>query len=384
MLSNDTASAPPGLPNDIEGGETKASAPLGPDAKFNGNHATASAPPSYSEVDSGNDSSKRRAPPPVYNERSGLIQAIAAENIKADRLPKAQPQVNLAPADSKDCYFLMNDDELEEAEGPREGPGWMSACRRSTHLKSWILTVAIVCFLIILLLVLVGTIHIGRTGMIVAVCITAFLYLLEMFCSSSFSYLTQTHEKDTVEVIVNRMKAATPSVKWHVQCYHYETRVHTSTDKDGNTTTRTSQERVNTWRATGYFQFVSWSDISAPLVGMDQYRLTKLKLKKRFAFDNNSTQAEFQRQKIYFRQSNNRDVHMDFTETFIVPGFKSRILCEAVEGYRPFCLNLRFYLLFHLIFLGPCYRWWFSSICGNKSLDIVKVLSCNSGVTGAV
>lgn len=316
------------------------------------------APPPLYEPDSENDWSKSRVAPPAYDKPSGAL------DVKTVPQPKVR-----APAPRR---WVM----------PSVGVGCIDACKRSPHLKSWTLTLTMVTVLTLLLLSLVGVMQIGRNALIVVVGVTACLYLFEMFCSSSFSYLTQTHHKDAVGVIVKRMKAATPSVKWHIQCYHYETKVRWTTDEEGRRKKNTTRERRNTWRATGYFQFDTWSDITKPLTGMDQYRLTKLKVEKRFTFGNNATRNQFNSQKVFFRESNDRDTHMDFTETFIVPGFESRILCEAVEGYRPWCLNWGFYLLFHFMFLGPCYRWWFSSICGKKELDIVKVLSCNSA--GAV
>jgi len=172
-----------------------------------------------------------------------------------------------------------------------------------------------------------------------------------------------------VETVVENMKSATPSIKWHMCCYHME--------RKGDHTLKSI-----THEATTHFSFNSWIDTTPPLRAMDQFHLTILKLGKRYELDSAFTEAEFQRQKSDFVKENTQDEHQEFTETLILPGFQRNNLCEDVKGYKPWCLNSKIFLLFHLLCLGPCYRIWFSSRCGHKSVDIVKVLSCgNQGST---
>jgi len=413
MPFGDTASAPPGHPGSIEFGERRG------EPTYYGNHSTASAPPGYYDVKVGEGRSTASAPPPSQNNFEGEgctasappFGALQMENslqMQNYALSDAKGPPNYFPSDSKapPGYFPSNpkapkapeaktpvalpkkapthaeddnisfDEKMDVTEGPREGAGLIAACGRSPHLKSWTLTLGTICILILLIFAEIEVLDMNKTILIVCVSVFGLSYLVEIFCSSSFSYLNQAHEKGTVKIIVRNMKKAKPSIHWFVQCYHYETRRYTTTDSDGNRKTKTKRVRVNTWSAAKYFQFHSWVDKSDPVVGLDKFRLTKLRLTKSYMFDTTASQMEFDRQKASFKASNKRDTHQDFTETFNVPGFKSRILCEAMEGYRPYCLKLRFFLLFHLLFLGPCYRWWFSSICGIKDLDIVKVISC--------
>jgi len=240
------------------------------------------------------------------------------------------------------------------------------------HLRSWICTIGSVSFFVLLVLNLEGIWELDEGGWGIALigmmAVFVFIYPWEVWAANSYRYLKQIHTKGNVTRIVNRIKRSKPSVNWHVQCYHYEER---------RTEDTTERVRVNTWSATQCFKFDSWFDDSAPLTGMDQFQLTKLKLEKKFVFDNRKTAAEFRRQKDSFKASNRKDTHQEFSQDLIVPSFESNILSEAYKGARPCCLNRAFYLLFHLVCLGPCYRTWFSGICGKKRHDIIKVMSCN-------
>jgi len=364
-----TASAPPGAAGEF--GETTASAPMGQREGFHSGREIVSAQPAYPDSTIGKGA---YAPPPNYANYVNPDQ-------KFNESKEDHRTMNIEPMNVDATHGKMDDLYRDQyREGPRDGAGYMDACRRSPHLKSWTLTLAFGLALILLILVLQGAITIDKSVIIIGVSLTGFVYVLEMFCSSSFSYLSGTHEKEAVKIIVNNMKAATPSIEWHVECYHYETRHHTrrTTDREGHSHTEhyTTEERVNTWTATGFFRYKSFVDASPPLRGLDKFKLTKLQLTKRYSFDNQASATNFQSQRANFREANRRDTHQDFNETFIVPGFKSKLLCEAIKGYKPWCLNLKFYLLFHLFCLGPCYRWWFSSICGNKRSEIVKIFSC--------
>jgi len=360
MYTGGTAEEAPPPPayhqdNAIQMGQSTASAPLGPVTGANGNLDYPS------------------TPPPAYS------------NVDFAAFPNVNSQETMPPPDAGGYVYIDVGDPQPEI-SRWEGPGYKRACKRSPHLKSWTLTVTFVIMLIVLVLELSGLIKSNRNLMIGLVCFIALVYVSEICCSNSCAYLREVNDKNATHSLVERMKAATPSIRWNIQCYHYETRVHKEKDENGHVRTRTEKVRIDTHAAVGYFQYVAWCDTSAPLTGMDNHRLTKLKIHKKFAFDSAMSQNEFKSQKAYFKRVNKRDKHFEFSETFIVPGFVSRILCEAQDGDKPYCLKLKFYLLFHLIFLGPCYRWWFSSICGNKVLCITKILSCNSGapITGAV
>jgi hypothetical protein len=424
MLSGYIALPPP--PAYFEG-EVNASDYQGPGFEVAGNRTTASAPPSYYDV----KHSTASASPHPYNDMNGPVEGFRRYDMKeketwqvplthlalADLGSNDNPNVNIGnifidiDGTSRDkqveCpnvnignVFIDMDGAWQDKQAAQEkpverpnanignvfidmdgawqdkqverlwnGPGLIEGC----HIKSWTFTIGTVSLLVLLVLMNVGILDIDNTDfegfvIIFALVLFMFFYLIETCLSNSFRYLRQIHEKGAVESLVNNIKDLRPSVKWHVQCYHYEDRTIGESEE---------RVRVNTWSTTGYFKFDSWFDASAPLQGMDQFRLTRLKLKTKFVFDNEFTFAEFRRQKNSFKALNMRDTHQDYKETLIVPGFKSNILSEAEKDARPCCLNLVFYLFFHLVCLGPCYRTWFSSICGKITHDIVKVMSCD-------
>jgi len=341
-------------------------------------YGTASAPPAYGEPS---------APPPSFADLNYVnisTEPVAPAGRRYEMKVEERPQVALTQLPPENVTpppaYIDMDDWQDEPDVHWGGPGLIGACKRSMHLKSWTVTVIVVCSILLVVLKAIGALHMKSWMLYGLLSLAVISYLFEMFCSSSFWYLYESHELHAVEGIINNIKAATPSVNWHVQCYHFETRYTTRRDSEGRTHRESKRVRVDTWSASGRFNFHSWQDASAPLQGMDDFKLTKLKLKKRFVFANQFTRSEFERQRAHFRQVNKRDVHQDFTQTFNCPGFRSRLLSESVKGYKPWCLNVQFYLFFHLCFLGPCYRWWFSSICGKRRLDIVKIMTCHSRV----
>lgn len=83
-------------------------------------------------------------------------------------------------------------------------------------------------------------------------------YMIYSCCTSSSKYLRNCTDVDQVFRNIDMAIRSPPKVSFRIQCYHYETRIHTSTDSEGKTTTTTSQERVNTHYATGSFHFSTW------------------------------------------------------------------------------------------------------------------------------
>lgn len=68
------------------------------------------------------------------------------------------------------------------------------------------------------------------------------LHLIECYFAGSHKFLRNSHVKETIYEFVDRIRQNEPSIWWKVQCYHYETRSRlvTTTDSNGNTTTRYS------------------------------------------------------------------------------------------------------------------------------------------------
>jgi len=121
-------------------------------------------------------------------------------------------------------------------------------------------------------------------------------------------------------------------------------------------------------------------------VDLDEFSLTMVKLQKKFIFDNEASEAEYERQKSTFIAANSKDEDNKFSEIFTITGYKDCMLCD--EKWKtnitrsPVCLNILFFILFHSLCLGPCYRWWFNSLCGIRAVNIIKELSVDADESG--
>lgn len=95
------------------------------------------------------------------------------------------------------------------------------------------------------------------------------IYLL--YCYLSYSetstwYIWNTMEVDDVFQKLKGLTLTMPKVKWHIQCYHYETTTTVTTNSDGTTSTSTDRRRVDTHSATEFMDITEWSDFSDKLV----------------------------------------------------------------------------------------------------------------------
>ena len=79
-------------------------------------------------------------------------------------------------------------------------------------------------------------------------------FILVEFCvCPSARFLRNILQDGNAYQHVENVRKAPPSVQWHIQCYHYETRhyTETTTDSEGRRRTEHKTERVrrNTWSA---------------------------------------------------------------------------------------------------------------------------------------
>ena len=135
--------------------------------------------------------------------------------------------------------------------------------------------------------------------------------VIESFCSSSFQYLTNPTDQEQVNEHLIAMRSVAPVWSFHIQCYHYETRIHT----DANGKMTTTQHRVNTWFASKQFFYHAFEDRSPPVPYFDSYLFTKFKTKLNVTFGDQYTESQFAQQKNIFIATNRRDTHYDFHET---------------------------------------------------------------------
>ena len=122
-------------------------------------------------------------------------------------------------------------------------------------------------------------------------------FFSEFFCcSSSRKYLKNVHDGEGVLDYIDRLKKVPPVIWWHVvcltvflrsafcmsshhvspfqECWHWEH----YTDNDGNSKRR----KRTTHEAKANYKFNSWRDASMSTDGLDEYKLTKMRLVKTF------------------------------------------------------------------------------------------------------
>jgi hypothetical protein len=147
------------------------------------------------------------------------------------------------------------------------------------------------------------------------------IYMIYSCCTSSSKYLRNCTNVSQVFRNIDMAIRSAPKVTFRIQCYHYETRIHTSTDSEGKTTTTTSQERVNTHYATDSFAFSTWQDHSPPasvLHYLGVLKLARLRTYKTINFTPQSHRS-FKIQESNFISRNNRDIHYDYSCDKTIP-----------------------------------------------------------------
>ena len=118
----------------------------------------------------------------------------------------------------------------------------------------------------------------------------------------------------------------------------YETRVETYTDSEGNTQTRTRQERVNThYASTG--GTLAATDVSRVFVPNTRLRNCALASVLEVGFDP-SFAGQYHREKNMFYSMNTMDTHQEKTERFNLDSMKDACRIEWVPGLEdPWWMN---------------------------------------------
>jgi len=172
-----------------------------------------------------------------------------------------------------------------------------------------------------------------------------------------------------------------------IVCYHMETRVHTTTEYDSahkcyRTRTHTTVERVNTYSETREFRFASFEDLSDDFK-IDSFAKAyiRLSLTKGFECADKETLNELNSAIERIKYDNRgRDTHMEFTESFEIPGFKDIIFCK-IKQTEPFCISTLWYIVWGAIFCTIPYRFYVDWNSTYKDFQIRKSISITKKFT---
>jgi len=260
-------------------------------------------------------------------------------------------------------------------EGLTDRIGICETCAASPHLKSWFLTALALSSFVWFLDSILNFSQMYRNEFEIPLAVFFTVYtimIIETFFSSSYGYLSEIGAKSR-KTILKRLKNARPYIIWRIQCYHYIT-VYDTTYQNGNMITTPRSVRVDTHKGSCKFKFTSWTDETRHKFSSEA-NVTKLYLTKIMRFDNATSYANYKKQKVKFTKKNVNDSYHDFEEDLHIPGFE-RILCTKQQSnFLPCYLNRCCFIICHLIFLGPCFRWVFSSLGRKEEVKIVKKFS---------
>merc|ERR1712096_136877 len=148
---------------------------------------------------------------------------------------------------------------------------------------------------------------------------------------------------------VKKVKRAPPSIVWHIECYHMETRTRivSYTDNEGNRQTRieTYTVRIVTHTASRSYRYDAWDDVSGDLPPLDDYKLTKLTIGKKWVFADAFTETDYYNRQTNWIIRNDRDVSYDFSTKLNIKGYTPKVLAEVQAGQTPCWLNRCYFAL---------------------------------------
>eukprot|EP00056_Hartaetosiga_gracilis_P001057 m.41991 g.41991 ORF g.41991 m.41991 type:complete len:378 (-) comp10479_c0_seq1:687-1820(-) len=263
-----------------------------------------------------------------------------------------------------------------------EDVGCQSGLKRSPHLKSLILTLGLWTMIVIRIIVAAAPDVIGYSSDTV----TMFekdeffypvffgiylIYLIEACCSSTSGYVHNKLQDPNPHVAA--VLDTPPTIRFHIQCYHYETRTRTVRDSNGNTRTETYTERVNTHSASENFHILQWFDDSMPFF-VPNYEICQMKFFKNFKFTTEAL-SRFECDKARFIRENDRDVHYSYSESRFIGGMKSHALTFHENATLPCSSNPTWFWIFTLLSLSWFVRTHLGSQTGEFKYTYSKVIA---------
>lgn len=219
-------------------------------------------------------------------------------------------------------------------------------------------------------------------GVLIFLSITYVVYIINSFCSHTCSYLNNRKQNSTIHAYMLSLFKERPRLTFSVTCYHYETRHHTTRDKDGHVRHHTERVRVITWSGSKDFYYLSSRDCSG-LFRLDCEAIRdnpgkyfiKLHLKLDIKKSEDGTAQEYINQRDRFFNTNRwRDQHMDMHESTSLHGMGEYTLVSIGDGNPP-CFSLPWFILFTLIGFVQFYKWYVDSYCIKQEYTIVKEIS---------
>jgi hypothetical protein len=172
-----------------------------------------------------------------------------------------------------------------------------------------------------------------------------------------------------------------PEIHFHCECYHYETRIHYSTDKDGHRHRHTERVKITTYTETYNMPYYSERDVSGLFylncdkAYVEKKYYIKLELKEEINFADAISYYDYETAKsAFWRRNRFRDVHFEFTEQRIIPGMVHHNLVKLTD-IEPCMANFFWFFVFTLLTLAEFLRCYVDSFCVYQKFKVRKLVS---------
>ena len=208
--------------------------------------------------------------------------------------------------------------------------------------------------------------------------LTGVIYLVHWIvfaCSDTCKFLQKLRPDVNPYELTYQCQKTPAHTKWHIVCYHYETRTRTTTDSQGNTRTETYTEKVITHTASHVVRFEEQYDASPILSGLERFRMTRIYNKVKIAFVSEGVQEQFESMRRQWIHEHNRDVHHDFSEKHKLPGLISHVL--TFNGKRkkfPRLLNCAVFTVLCVVTLDWVVMFWLMRHSARLDYTYLKVV----------
>ena len=208
-----------------------------------------------------------------------------------------------------------------------------------------------------------------------------FIYIILEFCSPTSRYLCNKSSDMGMYEKMGRNFRTPPEVRFHCECYHYETVQHSRTDKDGRREYYTTREKRISYSETYSLPYYSERDVSGLFylncdrAVVEKKFFIKLELKEEINFADAISYYDYQVAKRNFWVRNRfRDVHFNFWETRVIPGMEHHNLVK-IGNVEPFCANFCCFFLCVMLMGGEFFRIYMDSLSVYQKFKVRKLIS---------
>jgi len=262
---------------------------------------------------------------------------------------------------------ILHDPEAQESKAKGQGCG--DGCKQTIREDSG-------CTIVLQVIIVVGillTIILQNLAFLAMVGAGYLLYLIYVSCClKTHSMLGNTMEgMEAVVKYIERVHAADPSFRWHIECWHYETKTRLKTSSKGLSRTKTERVKVVTHRAskTGALHSI---DQSEKFIPDTSYTLTQLKSKVDITF---APGSNYRSSYSAWVSANKRDTHQSYGRTEFVSCHQKHALIEWVPGTKSCWMGDCCYFLSNVFLVSLVYRCVLNSKCGRAQYNFHKVAS---------